>query len=220
MKKILTVPSLLAYVEQEDSILKRADFRILTAHSGEELLKIHRAEKADMIIMDIEADGMAGDKLCSAIKKDKGLNNAYVVLVCQDTGADIKKCTKAKADFYITKPIDSALLLKKIREVLDIRMRGSDRIPLKITVVGSSGKTFSCYAHDLSASGILIETDKVLHKGDSVGCLFCLGDSREIVVNGEIARVKIMSNDVYQYGIKFFSLPAKSLAAIKVLTGR
>ncbi len=217
MKKILTLPDLLPFIEQEKSVSKRAGYRILTATSGEEALKIHRSEKVDIIIVDIDMPRIAGDKFCSYVKKDKSLGNVYVILVCSDSKPDIERCTKSKADSYMTRPIDIDLLLRKIREVLDIRVRGSDRIPLKITVVGSSGKTFHCYAHDLSVSGILIETDKILHKGDSVGCLFCPGHSREIVVNGVVARVRIEPNNVYRYGIKFSHLSANSRAAIEEL---
>lgn len=220
MKKILTVPGLRAFIEQEKSVLRRAEYRILTAASGEEALKSHKAEKVDLIIVDLDMPGISGDKLCSVIKKDKSLCKAYVVLVCSDDKSHIKKCTKSGADSYITKPVDADLLLEKVREVLNIRARGSDRIPLKITVVGSSGKTFFCYAHDLSTSGILLETEKILHKGDSVSCLFCLSDSREILVNGEVVRVKVKSNDIYQYGVKFSHLTAKSRFAIESLFGK
>ncbi len=217
MKKILTVPDLLPFIEQEKSILKRKEYRILTAASGEEALKLLRSEKVDLIIVDLDMPRITGDKLCSYIKNDKSLSNVYVILACSDCKPDIERCTKARADFHMTRPIDIYLLLKKIREVLNIRVRGSDRIPLKITVVGSSGKTFHCYAHDLSVSGILIETEKILHKGDSAGCLFCPAHSREIVVNGVVARVKIKPDNVYQYGIKFSHLSANSRFAIEEL---
>ncbi len=195
--------------------MRRSGYRILTASSGEEALKIHRAEKVDLIIVDLNVPGIAGDKLCDQIRKDKGLRDAYVIIVCEDERADIKRCAKSKADFYMTKPIDTDILLEKLREVLSIRTRGSDRISLKIQVVGRAEKTFPCYAHDLSISGILIETDRILHKGDTLGCLFCVGDSREVIVNGEVARVRIMSNDIYQYGIKFSPLSTRSKAALE-----
>ncbi len=203
------------HIEQERSVLRRSDYRILVAGSGEEALKIHRIEKTDIIIVDLDMPGIAGDKLCSQIKKDRSLRDVYVILVCRDEKEDIKRCIKSKADFYMTKPIDNGLLLEKLREVLHIRTRGAERIPLKISIVGSADKTFSCYARDLSSSGILIETDRILHKGDSLGCLFCLGNSREIVVNGVVARIRIMSNHVYQYGIKFSLLSSKSQAAME-----
>ncbi len=217
MKKILTVPDLLIFIEQEESILKRSEYKILTATTGEEALKIHRSERVDLIVVDLDMPRITGDKLCSYVKNDKSLSNAYVILVCPGDKSDKRRCEKSKADFCISKPIDGDLLLTKIREVLKISIRGSGRVPLRITVVASSGKTFHCFARDLSASGILIETDRVLHKGDSVGCLFCLTNSREIVVNGVVARVKIEPNNIYQYGIRFSHLPANYRFAIEEL---
>ncbi|HWR59882.1 MAG TPA: response regulator [Thermodesulfovibrionales bacterium] len=219
-KKILTAAGLRAFIEHEKSVLRRSDYRIFTAASCEEALKIHKAEKVDLIILDIDMPGMTGDKLCSLIKDDKNLGKAYVVLACSDDKSEINRCTQSGADFCITRPIDADLLLDRISEVLIIRARESNRVPLRITVVGSAGKTFFCYAHDLSASGILIETERILHKGESVGCLFCLQDSREILIDGEVARIKIRSNDIYQYGIKFSHLNAKSRSAINALLHR
>lgn len=215
MKKILVVPDLKNIIEEEESIWKRAEYRVLTAASGEEALKIHKVEKLDMVIVNLNMPGMDGDKLCSRIKKDKDLKDAFVILISPDAKSDIKRCLKSRADFHITKPVDTNLLLEKVREILNIRSRAFARIPLEMTVVGSSGKTFFCYARDLSTSGILIETDKILHKKDSVSCLFHLSDSIEIVVDGVIVRVKVKLNDIYQYGIRFSHLPEIARAEIE-----
>lgn len=220
MKKILVAPGLKALVEKEKSISKRADYRIFTAATGEEALRVHRVNKADLIIMDLKMTGMDGDKFASLVKKDKGLREAFVILVCQNRKPDIKRCESSRADFYVTKPVNPTLLLNKVRHVLDIKDRESVRIPLQINMTASSRKTFFCDAYNVSATGILIETDEVLHKGDTVACLFCAPGSGEIIVHGNVVRVKIRTNDLYQYGVNFSDLSPQAESAIEAFVNR
>jgi DNA-binding response OmpR family regulator len=220
MKKILVAPELKGLIENEKHISKRANYRIFTAASGEEALRIHRIKKADLIIVDLQMDGMGGDELASVIKKDRRLSQTFLMLLCPDRKADIKRCQNSKADFFFTKPVNARLLLSKVRQVLNIKERGSVRIPLRITLIASAWRTFSCYAYNVSTTGILIETDEVLHRDDSVACLFCISHSDEIIVRGKVVRVKIRANDTYQYGIDFSDLSSNSYAAIEAFVNK
>lgn len=220
MKKILVAPELKGLIEKERNISKRTDYRVFTAASGQEALRVHRIKKADLIIVDLDMPDMGGDELASRIKKDKRLRKTFVILLCRNRRADIKRCENSRADFFFTKPVNASLLLNKVRQVLDIKERGSVRIPLRITIVASSRKTFSCYAYNVSTTGILIETDEVLHTDDSVACLFCISDRNEIIVKGKVVRVKIRANEAYQYGIDFSDLSSNSYAAIEAFVNK
>jgi CheY-like chemotaxis protein len=220
MKKILVVSDIKGLIERERNISKRTGYRIFTAASADEALRIHRIKKADLIITDLDMPGMGGDELASLIKKDKGLRHAFVILICSDRKSDVKRCENSKADFFITKPVNANLLLSKVRQALDIQERGSARIPLRITLVASSRRTFSCDAYNVSITGILIETEEVLHRDDSVACLFCISDSDEIIVKGKVVRVKIKGNDTYQYGINFTDLSSSSYSAIEAFVNK
>lgn len=220
MKKILVVPDLKALIEKEKSISKRTDYRIFTAATGEEALRVHRVNKADLIIMNLHMPGMGGDRFASLVKKDKGLREAFVILVCPNRKQDIKRCENSRADFYVTKPVNPTLLLNKVRQTLEIKDRESVRIPLQITITASSRKTFSCDAYNVSATGILIETGEVLHKGDTVACLFHAPGSEEIIVHGNVVRVKIRASDLYQYGINFSDLSPHAEATIEAFVNR
>jgi DNA-binding response OmpR family regulator len=182
---------------------------------------MHKAEKADLIIVDLDIPGISGDKLCSIIRKDKRTGGTSVILICSNIKSDIKRCSNSKADFCMTKPISAPLLLKKIRELLNIKKRESARIPLMITAVGSySLRTFFCHAVDISTSGMLIETDKILHKGKSVSCLFIIPSSRQVTINGKVVRTIIKSPEIYQYGINFSHPTDDALSAIKAFVNK
>jgi CheY-like chemotaxis protein len=221
LKRILIAASLQTFIEDEKNILNRRGCKIVAAVSGEEILNMHKAEKADLIVVDLDMPGISGDKLCSIIKKDKRTGQTSLILVCSKNKSEIDRCSNSKADFCITRPVAAPVLLKKIRELLNIQKRESVRIPLQITAVGSySYKTFFCHAVDISSSGMLIETDKILHKGKSVSCLVSMPASRQITVHGKVARVRIKSPEIFQYGINFIHLDADAMHAIKAFINR
>ena len=215
LKKILIASHLQEFIEEEKIILTRAGYKLFTAISGEETLDIHKSEKADLIIADLDMPGISGDKLCSVIKKDKR-GETSVILVCSNSHSDISRCRNSGADSYITRPVKASLLQKKTRELLKIQKRESLRLPLEVTVVGSYFyNTFFCYAVDISATGILIETERVLHKGKSVSCLLSVPGSRQIIIHGKVVRVRNKSPEIYQYGINFHPLNSDMQSAIE-----
>jgi CheY-like chemotaxis protein len=221
LKKILIVSWLQTFIDKEEDILRRAEYKIYTAMSGEEALKMHESQKMDLIITDLDTAGISGDKLCSMVKKEKKVKETFIILVCNDNKPDIEKCKKSGADFYLTKPINAAQLLKKIMQVFNVQRRESLRIPMEVSVVGSYFlQTFFCHAVDISSTGLLIETYRILNKGKTVSCLLNMPDARQIKVNGKIMRVMIKSNDIYRYGISFYDLNTDTISAIKTFVGK
>ena len=53
MKKILLVNSLIVFYEKNKGLLSRSDFQIFTAITGMEALRIHREERVDLIIAEL-----------------------------------------------------------------------------------------------------------------------------------------------------------------------
>lgn len=75
-------------------------------------------------------------------------------------------------------------------EVVNIPKREYYRAPISIKVNGKyESKPFLCYSENISASGMLFETDKILSKGDMILCSFILPDSTHIISSAEIIRV-------------------------------
>jgi DNA-binding response OmpR family regulator len=97
-------------------------FVVYTAESGEEGYRMANDIVPDLIMCDINMQGMNGVELCSAIKKSTSLGHIPVVLLTAETGDDIKlKGIEGGADDYITKPFDNALLLARVDTILKNR---------------------------------------------------------------------------------------------------
>ncbi len=221
MKKILIESWVQAIINKKEDILNRADYKIFTAMSGAEALKLHEVHKMDLIIVDLDTAEISGDRLCSIVKKEKSMNRTVVVLACNDTKPDIERCNNAGADFYVIKPVSAAQLLKRICQVFNVQSRKSFRRPMEASIVGSYLlKTFFCQTVDISSTGLLIETDRILNKGKTVYCQLIMPDSRQITVSGKIMRAIIKPDYTYRYGINFHDLNAGTRSAIEAFIGK
>ena len=220
MKRILIDSSIQASISKDGDILKRAEYKILTAASGDDALKIHAAQKIDLIIADLDATGISGDTLCALVKKETRIGTS-VILACNDTAPEIERCKKAGADSYIFKPVNAAELLKRICQAFNVQRRGSLRSPIKIPVVGSYLlKTFICQSVDISGTGLLIETERILNKGKTVSCLLNIPDAGQITVSGRIMRAIINPDYTYRYGINFTDLNSRASSVIASYIGK
>lgn len=216
MKKILIVEDLNTFVEKEKSILNRADFRIFTAASGEEALAVHRMEKMDLIIADLDMPGMSGDALCSSIRKDAELKQVSLVIVCANRKSDIERSSNCKANAYVTKPIDPPRLLETVTRLLDIPERKSYRVILKVTIRSTAkSDSFFCSSRNISASGLLIETDRVLEKDDRITCSFFLPKSERIIADAQVMRVDQNPDATFLCGVRFIDLGPGPQSAIE-----
>lgn len=213
-KKILLVNNIKAIVEKEKSLLARSDFTIFTATSGEEAIQIHDTEKVDLIIADMDMPAMGGDVLCSRIRRNGNLKNVSVLLVGPKGEADMMRFNACGANAYISKPLNLQKLFEKVGELLNISLRLSIRLLVKITLKGSfKGQSFFAESHNISQTGVLIETDKSLERGDIIACSFFLGTD-QVSSDGEVVRIIKKPQNIRHYGIKFTNMDASSKAKI------
>jgi DNA-binding response OmpR family regulator len=215
-KKVLIVDGLRALLAKEEGILSRQDFLLFTANSGGEALSLHRKEKVDLIITGLSMEDMDGEAFCTAIRDDKDLNRVSIIIVCANSRAEIERSSKCKANACVTRPIEPLKLLTEVGRLLDIQGRKSYRVVLKVTVDGRSGTaSFFCSSRNISASGILIETERSLEKGGKITCAFFLPKSEHIVAEGEIMRVVPIAGNTFQYGIRYIDLRPDHRSAIE-----
>ena len=216
MKKILLVNSIQSVLEQEKGFLARSDFRILSAASGKEALRVHREEKADLIVADLDMHDVGGDMLCTLVRQDKQIRNVSCLLVCSNSAEDLKRVARCGANGWIARPVDAAKLLAKVEQFLAIAIRSSYRVLVKVKVHGTTDtETFFCTSENISASGILIETDNLLNKGDRITCSFFLPGCKQIVVEGEVARSAKKAEETHQYGVRFVNLTLEASEEIE-----
>jgi DNA-binding response OmpR family regulator len=108
-------------IEQTLEDLQDEGVELLTAGNGEEALATIKAEKPNLVFLDVMMPKMSGFDVCQAVKKDLQLNEVHIVLLtAKGQEFDKHKGQEVGADLYMTKPFDPDALLAKAKEVLGI----------------------------------------------------------------------------------------------------
>jgi len=218
LKKILITDEVAPIIAKDKSFLDREGVKLLIAGNNDDVLAAHRAEKANVIVTTLNSPGLRCEELCSLVRSEPAMRNVSVIMICPNNASDIKRGEQCKANAILTMPVDSAVLLGKIRELLEISWRESYRVLVSVIVEGSDkDKPFFGRSGNISTTGILIESEKVLTIGDQLMCSFFLPGSKQIKTNGEIVRV--MESDAgsksSQYGVRFSHLSEEARSAIE-----
>jgi len=100
-------------------VLEGLPASVLTAHDGEEALRLARAERPDLILLDVKMPGLDGFQVATALKKDPATAGIPLVFFSA-LGAPSEKVRGLElgADDYVTKPIDAEELKARVRTIL------------------------------------------------------------------------------------------------------
>ncbi len=116
MKKILVVDDEPKIVQIARDYLERTGFEVLAAGDGKTALASMRAEKPDLIVLDLGLPQLDGLDVTRAIRKES--NVPIVMLTARSEEADKLVGLELGADDYITKPFSPKELVARVRAVL------------------------------------------------------------------------------------------------------
>ncbi|MBI4790571.1 MAG: response regulator transcription factor [Chloroflexi bacterium] len=96
--------------------LTAENFRVVTANNGRDALFVARAEKPDLILLDIMMPEMSGYEFLQAYRKER--NTPVILLTAKVEESDKVLGLELGADDYVTKPFSMRELVARIRAVL------------------------------------------------------------------------------------------------------
>ena len=96
-------------------ILVKAGFTVSTAENGEEALLKIKADKPELILMDVVMPGANGFQVTRTIARDPEFGNVPVI-ICSSKNQETDRVwgMRQGAKDYMVKPVDAELLLAKI----------------------------------------------------------------------------------------------------------
>ena len=96
------------------------DYIVLIAGDGQEGLERARAEKPDVVLLDVMMPKMDGIAVAKALRADpETADLPIIMLTAKAQAADIQSGLDVGVDVYVTKPFDPLELLETVRELLD-----------------------------------------------------------------------------------------------------
>lgn len=116
MKTILVVDDEPKIIQISRDYLESAGFSVLSAGDGKAALAVARAEKPDLVILDLGLPEMDGLDVTRALRKNS--NVPIIMLTARDEETDKLIGLELGADDYITKPFSPKELVARVRAVL------------------------------------------------------------------------------------------------------
>lgn len=99
--------------------LESDEYEILEAGTGNEALAVARAERPQLVLLDVQMPGLTGFAVCRELKADPETRDTIVVmLTSRSQEADLAEGRAAGADEYLTKPFSPLRLLRLVESVL------------------------------------------------------------------------------------------------------
>ncbi len=115
------------------AVLRREGYEVETAYNGDDALKLAKANKPDLIILDIMMPGMDGYQVCHQLRRDATLAEVAVIMLSARGGVDeptgqawqfagkvqdrLKGFDSGAVEF-LTKPVKAKELVQRVKAIL------------------------------------------------------------------------------------------------------
>jgi adenylate cyclase len=120
--RILVVDDHPANLEIMETRLLAQGYEVITARDGDQALRRAREATPDLVLLDIMMPGKDGIQVCRELKADQSLPFMPIILVtAKSDPQDVVAGLDAGGDEYVTKPIDQAALVARVRSILRIK---------------------------------------------------------------------------------------------------
>ena len=118
-EKIFVVDDEEDILELVDFILTKENYRVQKFTSGEELLKAIKADKPDLLLLDLMLPGIDGFDICKIIKNHEKLSDIPIImLTAKGDEVDVVSGLELGADDYIVKPFSARVLTARVKAIL------------------------------------------------------------------------------------------------------
>ena len=187
-KKILVIDDEKSIIELVTAYLRPEGFEVLTASDGSTGLKVARANKPDLIVLDIMLPGLDGIDLLTQLRRE---SNVYVILLTAKTEETDKIVgLSIGADDYVTKPFSPRELVARIKAAMR-RLADPQSLP------DSEILSFRHVRVDTGSRQVWVDDEPVELTAIEFDMLKTLAEHRGLVLSREQLLEKVWGQDYY-----------------------
>ncbi len=119
MAKVLIIEDELTLANNLADKLRGEGFAVITSPDGEDGLEKVRAERPDLIVLDIMLPGLDGLSLCRIVRRDSATSHIPIIMLTA-RGTEVDKIVglESGADDYVVKPVALGEFLARVRAVM------------------------------------------------------------------------------------------------------
>src|SRR6202049_4673586 len=158
--RVLIVDDKLQNRELLEIMLSAEGFVLLTAASGDEALAIVAQAPPDLILLDVMMPGMDGYQVAGKIKSDPATKStAIIMLTALDDSNARMLGLNAGAEDFLTKPVDRAELVVRVRSQLRLKAYG-DKLRGTLAALSSAKEQLDRHTREIASAQALAEDRK------------------------------------------------------------
>jgi signal transduction histidine kinase/DNA-binding response OmpR family regulator len=155
--RILIVDDKLQNRELLEIMLRPEGFVLLTAASGKEALAMVAEAPPDLILLDVMMPGMNGYEVVEKIKSDPVTKNIAVIMLTALDDRDARMLgLNAGAEDFLTKPVDRAELVVRVRSQLRLKTYG-DKLRRTLTALSSANEQLDRRTREIASAQALAD---------------------------------------------------------------
>ena len=105
----------------------KLNYRLDFADDGRKAVEMWETGEFDLVLMDVQMPYLDGFEATRAIREKEGMRGGHTTIIAMTAHAskeDEERCLAAGMDAHISKPIDFALALRMIREIIKQKSSG------------------------------------------------------------------------------------------------
>jgi CheY-like chemotaxis protein len=178
---VLLVDDVDILIELEKTFFWRVEIELLVARNGQEALEIIKAQRPDLVFLDLHMPVMDGDECCRRVKNEQTLRSIPVVMLPHEgKEQDLLRCRKAGCDAVIFKPINRHHFMETARTFLHLKSRAAPRVKIKLAISYGPGPDdmLKKFTVNVSTGGVFVETTELHPLRTPLDIIFELPDVR------------------------------------------
>jgi two-component system phosphate regulon response regulator PhoB len=195
-------------------VLRGGAVEVRSAETAAGALERHRADRADLIVTDLDLADSTAERLCEALRSHEALRNVSILVACGPAESEKRRAEACRANGQVVRPFGAEELAARIKGLMAVSSRAHYRVLTQVTTGDPSHeRSFFCTSQNVSPAGMLIEASEPLRVGQALDCSFFLPGRLKLVAKARVVR-EASAPEGRHFGIQFVQLSRQDSDAL------